>query len=151
MKQAFLIFLAIGLFSFGYVAKAHEDHEHGNEERENIGPGKGIISASEEEGIQISPQAEKNFGIERQEVISSDPIEIPKSAVITTGMEINVYRYRKQHYQRIDIDIIKKSGQQVLIKSRHLKPGDEIVIRGMGLLRIAELAAFGGAPESHSH
>lgn len=137
----------------------HDDHDedgghggHGHEEgNENIGPGKGIVSASEEEGFQISPEAEKNFEIKRFKVPASAQFEIPKSAVVTAGTEVNLYRYRDSHYKRVDFVFVSKADKSVVVKSKDLKPGDEIVVLGTGLLRIAEIAAFGGAPEGHSH
>lgn len=137
----------------------HDDHDeggghggHGHEEgNENIGPGKGIVSASEEEGFQISPQAEKNFEIKRFQVPGSAQFEIPKTAIVTAGTEVNLYRYRDMHYKRVDFVFVSKGDKKVIVKSKDLKAGDEIVVLGTGLLRIAEIAAFGGAPEGHSH
>jgi tyrosyl-tRNA synthetase len=96
-------------------------------------------------------QAEKNFEIKRQ-IVTAQPVqEIPKQALVTTGSEVNVYRYRTTRYKRIDFEVIRKTENKVFIKSKELEVGDEIVIHGTGLLRIAEIAAFGGAPEGHSH
>lgn len=130
---------------------AEEKEGHGEEENSQVGPGKGIVSASEEEGIQISPEAEKNFEIKRIAVPASLQLELPKSAIVTAGTEINVFRYRNGHYKRIDFSTVNKAEGRITIKSVDLKAGDEIVIQGTGLLRIAEIAAFGGAPEGHSH
>lgn len=137
----------------------HQDHKeeasnsHGEHEEENsqIGQGKGIVSASETEGIQISVEAEKNFEIKRVKFLESTIFEIQKSAIVTAGTEVNLYRFRNGYYKRVDFDLIKKSEKTIFIKSKDLKNGDEIVIHGTGLLRIAEIAAFGGAPEGHSH
>lgn len=131
---------------------AHEkEHELGHEENSQVGAGKGIVSASEEHGIQISPQAEKVFEIQRVTIQQTQTIELPKTAVVTAGTEVNLYRYRDGHYKRIDFELIRKTEKQIVVLSKDLKKGDEIVVRGMGLLRIAEIAAFGGAPEGHSH
>lgn len=137
----------------------HDDHDeggghggHGHEEgNENIGPGKGIVSASEEEGFQISPEAEKNFDVKKVQVPASAQFEIPKTAIVTAGTEVNLYRYRDSHYKRVDFIFVSKSDKKAVIKSKDLKAGDQIVVEGTGLLRIAEIAAFGGAPEGHSH
>lgn len=130
---------------------AGEGDGHGHEENENIGPGKGIVSASEKVGIQISPEAEKNFEIQKVNVTNPNQLELPKSAIVTAGIEVNLYRFREGHYKRVDFEFISKSDKTVVVKSQDLKSGDQIVVRGMGLLRIAEIAAFGGAPEGHSH
>ena len=130
----------------------HADHdEHGeHEEGAQVGPNKGILEASESEGIKLSPEAEKNFELSRIKV-SGNTVEIPKIAVVTAVAEVNVFRYRNGFYKRIDFAQVGRSSASVTIQSKDLKPGDEIVIQGLGFLRLAEIAAFGGAPEGHSH
>lgn len=132
---------------------AGHDHEDSHVEEENnfVGSDKGILSASEQEGFQLSPQAEKNFEIQLQKVRPNQPLEIPKSALISIGTEVQLYRYRDGHYKRIEFELVRKTTKQVLLRSKDLKYGDQIVVQGMGFLRIAEIAAFGGAPEGHSH
>ena len=125
--------------------------EHGEEENPRVGPNKGILAASEDEGIKLSPEAEKNFEIKKFKITAASSFEIPKDAVVTAGLEVNLYRYRDGFYKRIDFDQISRSGNKISIRSKDLKSGDEIAISGLGFLRIAEIAAFGGAPEGHSH
>lgn len=136
----------------------HESHDHGkekpgkqsHEDNERVGPGKGIVSADEEAGFQISPEAEKNFEVKRTKFGSSQ-LEVPAAAIVTAGTERNLYRFRDGNYKRIDFETVKKTGSTIVVKSEDLQAGDEVVTSGMGLLRIAEIAAFGGAPEGHSH
>lgn len=128
-----------------------DEHAHGEEENPQVGPKKGILAASEEEGIKLSPEAEKNFEIQKFKVMANSAFEIPKEAVVTAGLEVNLYRYRAGFYKRIDFEQISRSGNKIQIRSKDLKSGDEIAITGLGFLRIAEIAAFGGAPEGHSH
>ncbi len=128
-----------------------DEHAHGEEENPQVGPSKGILAASENEGIQLSPEAEKNFEIQKFKVIANSAFEIPNEAVVTAGLEVNLYRYRAGFYKRVDFEQISRSGNKIQIRSKDLKSGDEIAITGLGFLRIAEIAAFGGAPEGHSH
>lgn len=128
-----------------------DEHAHGEEENPQVGPNKGILAASEDEGIKLSPEAEKNFEIQKLKITAASSFEIPKDAVVTAGLEVNLYRYRAGFYKRIDFDLLSRSGNKISIRSKDLKSGDEIAITGLGFLRIAEIAAFGGAPEGHSH
>lgn len=136
-------------------AKAsHDEHgEHGNESEENpqVGEGKGITVASAEDGIKLSSEAIKNFEIKTIKISNLNSISVSKKAIVTAGDEVNLFRVRDGFYKRIDFDILRKEGVQIMIKSKELKLNDEIVVYGMGFLRIAEIAAFGGAPEGHSH
>lgn len=126
-------------------------HEEEHEESTQVGPDKGILEASEENGIKLSPEAEKNFEILKIKISAQGNTQIPKSAIVTAVSEINVFRYRNGFYKRIDFEKIVQEQTKITIKSKDLKPGDEIALTGLGFLRIAEIAAFGGAPEGHSH
>ena len=127
-----------------------EPDEHGeSEENSQVGPTKGILEASETDGIKLSGEAEKNFGIDRIKVSSSEVIELPRSAIVRAVAEVNVFRYRNGFYKRIDFLLLNRSEDKIRISSKELKTGDEIVTRGLGFLRVAEIAAFGGAPEGH--
>jgi hypothetical protein len=37
------------------------------------------------------------------------------------------------------------------VQSSSLSAGDEVIVTGVGFVRIAELAAFGAVSEGHSH
>lgn len=129
----------------------HEGEEGHEEENTQVGPDKGILEASEDDGIKLSPEAEKNFDIERIEVSNLSSISIEKSILVTSGVETNLYRYRNGFYKRIDFKILSKNGNKLVVTSRDLSKGDSIVTKGLGFILIAEIAAFGGAPEGHSH
>lgn len=131
--------------------EAHDDHSEHEEENSQVGADKGILEASEEQGIKLSPEAEKNFEIEKIVVTNSNSINISKDAVVTSGMEVNLYRYRDGFYKRIDFVKLSKNGNTLTIRSKDLRKGDSIVTRGLGFILVAEIAAFGGAPEGHSH
>ena len=132
-----------------------EEGEHGHNEHSEggsqVGPDKGILEASEDEGIRLSPEATKNFGLKTQALTGPGPWKAPLSAVLTAGEEVNVYRVRSGHYKRIDFRTHSKDETGLMLSSRELRAGDEIVTEGVGFLRIAEITAFGGAPEGHSH
>lgn len=128
--------------------KGHADHE---EENSQVGPNKGITEATEENGIKLSPEAEKNFEIEKVAVSKDGKVSIHTDSIVTAGVEVNVFRYRNGFYKRIDFKKIAQTNHQITLTSKDLTTGDFVVTQGLGFLRIAEIAAFGGAPEGHSH
>lgn len=130
--------------------EAEGAHEH-EEEAANVGPEKGILAADEDRGFKLSPEALKNFEIKSQALSVSQPWTLPLSAQFLSGEEVNLYRLRDGFFKRIDFKLIKRSSDGLTISSESLKPGDEIVTHGVGFLRIAELAAFGGVADGHSH
>lgn len=147
MKHILVLFLAL---SIGAATFAEDNHE-GEEQNASVGPDKGIMEAHEDDGFKLSAEAIKNFEIETKKISNSPPWGIPISARLVSGEEINIYRLRQGFYKRIDFTLVSKAGENMNIKSADLKAGDEVVIHGVGLLRAAELVAFGGEPEGHGH
>ena len=131
---------------------AEDESGHGEEEAPaNVGPDKGILAASEKDGFKLSPEALKNFEIQTMSLSGIGPWTVPMAARLLSGEETNLYRVRGDFFKRIDFKTITKSNGQLTVSSSDLKPGDKLVTNGIGFLRIAELAASGGAPEGHSH
>src|SRR3989344_7606175 len=138
----------------------HEEHEeHGEEEghgqggeekSSSVGPEKGILDASESNGIKLSPEALINFEIKTQKLTGNGPWTLPSSARFQSGEETNIFRLRNGFFKRVDFTQGKRDAQQFVASSKELKDGDEVVVAGVGYLRIAEVTAFGGAPEGHS-
>lgn len=133
---------------------AEEGQAHGGEEKEestSVGPEKGILEASEAKGIKLSPEALKNFELKTQKIGGSGPWTFPISARFQSGEEVNLYRFRDGFFKRIDFTQNSRNPQQFVASSKDLRAGDEVVIAGLGYLRIAEVTAFGGNSEGHSH
>lgn len=130
---------------------AKESGGHEEEESGNVGPDKGILEANEEMGFKLSHEALKNFELKTQKISGAGPWTVPLAARLLSGEEINIYRLRDGFFKRIDFNLIKKMSQHISLHSKELRSNDEIVVSGIGFLRIAELAAFGGAPTGHSH
>lgn len=137
-----------------FSKEEHDDqkepgHDEEKEENSQVGKGKGIVSASAEKGFKIADVSEKNFNIQKVKYLPG--LEISKGVVVTAGTERNVYRYREGYYKRIDFHVQKAVGNKIFIFSDELQKGDEVVVVGMGYLRIVELAAFNETPNGHSH
>lgn len=175
-----LIMLAALLSGVGFASGSHDDHEneknsqeHGHEEEGHdekgdahskdeshghesesasaVGQEKGIIAANEKDGFKISPEATKNFKIQTMSLPSGSTWSVPSTAIAYSAREVNVYRFRDGFYKRIDFKLLSKEGNSRRISSTDLRAGDAVVISGLGFLRVAEIAAFGGAPEGHAH
>lgn len=135
----------------------HDGHEHGHEggeheeENSSIGPDKGITIFSAADGFKLSPEAIKNFELLTVKLKNVEPWNIPTSAVLYSGEEINIYRLRNGFYKRIDFSMVSKNEKELKIRTSELKSGDEVVTQGVAFLRTAEIVATGGGPEGHSH
>lgn len=117
----------------------HDDHdehsEHGEEEESTggVGPGNAVTAADEHDGIKLSDKAQKAIGLKTETFISGD---VMKSALVFHQDKVSVYRF--------------KDGWFKLISVTELKSGDQIVVSGAALLRVAELDAF-STETGHSH
>lgn len=132
---------------------AESGHDHGEEEESpgNVGPDKGITESSEKNGFKLSAEALKNFSLQFVPLSGDGPWTISREAVVHSGEEINVFRRRAGFFKRVDFQSIRKTDKDVTIDSDDLREGDEVVVAGLGFLRIAELAASGGVAHGHSH
>ena len=136
----------------------YEEHkdgdEHGNhheEESSIVGAERGIVAASADSGIKLSPEASKNFDLQTAPLAGPGPWTLPVFSVVYSGREVNLYRFREGFYKRIDFKVLSKDSKNIRVMSPDLRSGDSIATGGLGFLRVAEIAAFGGAPEGHSH
>lgn len=133
-------------------AQGKDEHGHGEvEENDQIGPEKGIVEFDEDKGFKLSPEALKNFELKTTQVNSLEALVLDTGVVVHVGQEKNLFRLRDGFFKRIDFIQVSKNGSKITLRSKDLKPGDQIVTQGLGFLRISEIAATGGAPEGHSH
>jgi hypothetical protein len=107
--------------------------------------------SQEEDGFRLAPEALKNFEVKTKKLSTAGPWSLPQKAQLFSGEEVNLYRLRNGFFKRIDFNLIRHDNGTISVNSPDLKVGDEIAVHGIGFLRMAELAAFGGTPEGHSH
>lgn len=136
------LFLFITTIAIALSVRA-KDHDHDHDDDH------GHEAAGE--GFELTPEAVKNFGLETRRLAGAAPWVVPSSARFETLEETNLYRVREGHYKRIDFTQIRADGREIFVTSPDLRSDDEVVVKGIGFLRIAELAAGGETPEGHSH
>jgi hypothetical protein len=130
---------------------AKNEQGHGEEEEgaKNIGPEKGITAFDEEAGFTLSKEALKTFSVETASLNGSGPWTVPASALLLTGEEKSIYRVRDGAFKRIDIAVVSKNKNQAVIQSDELGSGDQVVTKGVGNVRIAEVDATSGESGHH--
>ena len=131
-----------------------EGHEEGEEEEEfssSVGPGNAVTAASPETGLQLSDEALKTLGVKTQPLPANNVF--PKQAIVMFKNETGVYRLRDGWYKLIEGET-EPQGNRVRFtphKRQDLRPGDQIVVEGVPLLRVTELDAFSGGEAGHAH
>nr|BDT28544.1 hypothetical protein BHI3_20100 [Bacteriovorax sp. HI3] len=127
----------------------HKD-EHKEEHKDEHGHGDDHKEGMSENGFKLNEKSTKKFGIHTV-TLKAGIVEVPREAIFKGLNEVNVYRLREGFYKRIDFKTLENKKDVLKISSSELKSGDQIVIQGVGFLRIAEIAASGGISDSHSH
>ncbi len=135
------------------VKKDHTSGGHDEHEEEgagaNVGPDKGITSFDEHSGFTLTKEATKNFEIQTARLGSASPWTLPHTALVVTGEDKSVFRMRKERFLRVDVEVLKKDKNQITLRSKNLSLGDEIVVKGAGFLRVAEIDATSGESGHH--
>ena len=132
--------------------KKEESHEEKHEKKHDDNDHEEHAEHKEEvlDGFKLNVASTKTFEITFLKY-SSQKITVPESAIYKGLNEVNVYRFREGLYKRIDFKTISKTKSDYIISSVDLSAGDQVVVSGVGFLRIAEIAASGGLSDSHSH
>ena len=113
--------------------------------------GKGVLAASEEEGLRLASEPLATFGIKTLALEGAGPWRVPASARLFSLEEVNLYRQRDGFFRRIDFIEVQREGESLLIRSGALRAGDAVATEGIGYLRLIELNALGGEPAGHAH
>lgn len=146
-----MIFKIILTMTLALTSMARAEEHHHDDHEENDKHGDHGDHHDEDEGFKISPEAVKHFELQFQKLAGAGPWNLPSSAILLSGEKQSLYRLRNESYQRIEFKLIKKTNNEWNLSSPDLRAGDEIVVRGAGFLRIAELAASGEVSHGHSH
>ncbi len=141
------LILALMMGVSGHAVAYEEKHEHAgaphNEQESHeearvssdVGPDKAVTAADPHQGIRLSPKAVQTLRLKMMRVASPNPA-LPQEALVATREEIGVYRLRDGWFQ--------------LVPTHELKAGDDVVVEGAGLVRVAHVAAFDGSG-GHPH
>lgn len=153
MKYLSLILVFVALLAFAEDEHEADEHKHAegekHEEASNgVGPDKGIIEKNEDDGFKFSQEAIKTIGYKTINY-QTEIFEIPSKALVQVKDDKSIYRLRNGWLKRVDIQIIKKNTDSILLKATDLKSGDQIVVTEVGYLRIAEVFSEEGAEHSH--
>lgn len=109
-----------------------------------------VLSFSEDEGFRLRKGVEERLGVQVFKIKSSGLLRIPKSAVIYSKDETQVFRKRGGYWKSIDIDPVWKNSAYELT-SRQLIPGDEIALLRGELLKVVDMQLKAGEQTGHIH
>lgn len=114
-------------------------------EEEAPGQVKAVSESSPENGFKLLPNALKNIGVVTKPVeIVAGMYTFPSSALVHSLDQLVVYRLRNGWFKLIPVDLIREETDQISFRSSEIQAGDQVAIQGVGLLRVADMEAFGG-------
>ena len=120
----------------GHKHSENEEHEEEAEGGQLVGPEKGVIERGPL-GFKLSPEAQKNFEIEITTFNST--LNSKSSPPWLVKIKDGKYAYRT------------KDGWIKKVEIGQLKSGDQVISKGTGYIRGAELVLEQGASHGHSH
>jgi hypothetical protein len=131
-----------------------EDHSHEEAEEKGheegsaaVGPDKGILEKGPK-GIRLSPEAIKTFDLKFAQVGSSE-FDLPKDALVEIRDGRFVYVVNENWISRVKAEVIQKRESQVRVRIAEFNPQLQVIVKGVGFVRGAELIAAEGATHSH--
>lgn len=126
----------------------HKGHDHGASKA--IGKGKAIEVVDEKKGFKLSKEAIKTLKLKLQNV-DGDEFEISKSTLVSSKSIKGVYRFRTGFFKLLNARILIETKSGYKVKVAGVEFGDQIVINGVGLLRVTDVYSTDKSEYGHSH
>lgn len=126
----------------------HKGHDHGASKA--IGKGKAIEIVDEKKGFKLSKEAIKTLKLRLQNV-DGDEFEISKTTLVSSKSIKGIYRFRSGFFKLLNAKILKETKSGYKVKVAGVEFGDQIVINGVGLLRVTDVYSTDKSEYGHSH
>lgn len=124
----------------------HDDHGGGK----SIGQGKAILEIDEVKGFRLSKEAIKTLKLKLNTVAGSS-FKITKKTLVASKDKQGVYRFRSGYFKFLSAEIIKEYSDGYGVEVKGVEFGDQIVVDGVGLLRVADVYSTDKSEYGHSH
>ena len=132
-----LYFVAILFFQIQSLASGEHSEEGHDKHADRIGMEKALQKVDSQKGFKISSEAIKSLNI-RTEPLDLKKLVIPKTSLVSIQDKKGIYILREGFFQFIEISSPMK-----------LKPGDQIVVKGMGIIAITDVYSTDESEYSH--
>lgn len=127
----------------------HDDHDdHGGGKA--VGKGKAIEEVDEKKGFKLSIEAIKTLKLKLQ-TVNGDEFKIAKGTLVASKSVKGLYRFRGGFFKFLPVELLKEEKGKYLVKVKGVDFGDQIVIDGVGLLRVTDVYSTDKSEYGHSH
>ena len=136
LKVIFGIF-SIMIFTSFYVYSDDDDDPSTEEASAFVGKNMAVVSASKTDGVELSDKAKVSIGIKTEKLPPDHTV--PSSALIHERSEVGIYVLRENRFKYVEVEIENAVGTRVKLESKEVSSGEDIVVEGAALLRLAEI------------
>lgn len=133
----YLVIVASFLIAFNAFSEEAEEGKKGR-----VGPGKAVVEASEKEGLKLSEKALKNLELEFTTANNASVLVVPVTALVHFQDFSAIYRERAGWLKMVEIEPVIH-GATAQFTSKDILPGDRIVTKNSGFVRVIDLDVFG--------
>ncbi len=127
---------------------SHDDHGHGGGKA--IGKGKAIEEVDEKKGFRLSKEAIKTLKL-KLNTVDGSTFKINKKTLVASKNIKGVYRFRAGFFKLLPAKITKELPDGYMVEVKGVDFGDQIVINGVGLLRVTDVYSTDKSEYGHSH
>jgi hypothetical protein len=128
-------YLTLGVFLITFNSAAHE----AGETRAQIGPGLAVEAYDEHEGLKLSTKAVNTLGLKTTPIEVGPTIKLPISSLVNVTDQHGIYVLRSGWFKFVPVKVTEKNSENIQISSKEIKPGDEVAVSGVPLLRVAHM------------
>lgn len=163
MRLFIILFIATLNYQFNFTFAAGKNHDeeiheegnhtdHNDDESSGIEQGESGTKNHKEDGIILSKEAIKNFGIESMEFdLSQSKIELPLAALVTSKDKTQIFFKHEGKFEIVDVTVVSKNDKLFFIEKISIPTSAEVVISGVNFLKIVELSHGEDGSQGHSH
>jgi hypothetical protein len=130
--------------------KDHEEEGHNHGGGKSIGKGKAIEEVDEIKGFKLSKEAIKTLSI-KLTTVNESIFNISKKTLVASKNKKGVYRFRAGFFKFLPAKILKEEKEGYRIEVKGIAFGDQIVVEGIGLLRVTDVYSTDKSEYGHSH
>lgn len=132
----------------------HDDHkdgdDHGHGGGKAMGEGKAIVEVDEVKGFKLSKEAIKTLKL-KLKTVEGSTFGIGKKTLVASKDMKGVYRFRAGFFKLLPAKIIKEEANGYKVEVKGVDFGDQVVINGVGLLRVADVYSTDKSEYGHGH
>ena len=131
--------------------EGHDDHSsHGHGGGKAVGKNKAITEVDEKKGFKLSKEAIKTLKLKLQ-TVDGESFKISKKTLVAFKKSKGVYRFRAGFFKLLPASINKEHSDGYMITAKGVDFGDQIVVDGVSLLRVADVYSTDKSEYGHSH